>query len=315
MIQGNAVSCNKDRKGTGVPSCIVLFKQALSILLVTDPRWKLTIATDTFDAEYIQAKVQDGTFVPFLNTKEFVNNTPDPTRKEYQSGERKTLRNGKPDYSFEFDNGPLWHSDAYSYNGGSYGVLIVDKSGNVRGVTTEDGLSFKAPMVSDFNTRTYVDEAGDETAKTIVEIQIRNEEEFNRRPYIITAGNVGMDINEDVLGIIDVDITAVGAASVANGVTVKVMAEQNTSWGVRALTAASFRVMNVTDDEVEVIDAVVESTSVIGQYAITFDPALTLAKKIVVELYDATATPPVAVAKIGDNQFFKGASAELTVGA
>lgn len=316
MIQGNAVDCNKNRKGTGLIDCLLKLKQYYSFLVVTDPNWRLNIATDTFDSEYIQSKIQDKTFIPFLQTLEFTNNTPDPTNKEYQGGDVAIIRNGKPAYMFEFDNGKNWHALAYAYNSfRAYGLLLVDKAGNVEGAHTLDGLYMKAYGLNYFNVRTYTPVTGDETAKTLIEFQIRNEEEFNTRPYIVSAGNVGMDINEDVFGVVAVNITAVGAASVANGLTVDIMAGAlNNSFGIEGFLAANLRVRNITDDTVQAIGTVTAG-AIPGRYTITFTPALTLADVIVVETYDATATPPVAVAKLSVGEFYEGASAELTVGA
>lgn len=314
-IQINTIDCNKNQAGTGVPGCLLRSKAYKSFLLVTKPI-RLDAATDTLDADYILARIQDGTFVPFLNTVEFLNNTPERTTKEYQGGVMRTIRNGMPMYSFEFDNGPLWHGAAYAYNSfQAYGIILIDKAGTIEMAKSADGTYIYPYPLSDFNVSTYRPEVGDDTAGSLIEFQIMNEETFNMRKALIPVSASGVDVNSEMYGVIDVIIA--GTASAANGISVRVNATLNgfgnEGFGISALTASNFRVRNNATNAVIPIDTVTAGATP-GSYVIETDPALVAATVIVVETYDATAN--VATALIADsNQLYRGASKPITVTA
>lgn len=310
MILINAVSCNKAVFGTGLVPCELRLKDFKSFIIVPKS-WSLNLATDTFDGDYVISQIQNGTFVPFLNTVEFLNNTPDPTTKEYQGGITAVIRNGKPQYSFEYDNGIGFHKAAYGYNSfQSYNVVLVDSAGTVAVAESADGLSVTGFALSMLNTRTYVPQVGDETAKTLIEFQIANEEQFNKRMALIPVDQSGVDINSEVMGVVGVNIT--GASSVANGTQMIVTAGNNSIFGIQALAASNVRARNTVTNTVMPITSIAEGT-IPGNYAVTFTTPPIAGVKFVFETYDATATPPTATALVGNNQLYRGVSKEITV--
>lgn len=264
----NAVECKKYLKGTGLVSCEPFFGQPTSIFL-TRPGWSLsTTGVASFNKEYIIQQIQAGVFIPFLNTLSFTENTPDPTRTEYTGGRRRTIRNGNPDYSFEFDNGIGFHTAAYSYNGGNFGAILFDELGNALVISSIDLASVYAIALSDINVRTYRQKAGDAAAATMLEVQVANVESFNRQMVIIPVSAIGANVNEEVFGVVSVNIEVV-SASVANGIVVDVKAANNSNFGIRSMLMANFQVFNVTDDVVSGVSAAVESTTVAGRYTLT----------------------------------------------
>lgn len=306
----NAVNCKKELLGTGFVDCEIIFGSIKSVLRVSND-WVFNPLTDTFNFEYVVSKVQDGTFVPFLNTLEFLNNTPEATTKEYQGGAMAVIRNGKPQYSLEYNNGWGFHSASYSYNGFRSGsVILIDKSGNVGLLRNVSETQLSGFLTNMFNTSTWVPPVGDDTAKTLLAFQIDNEEAFNKRFTIISAEEIGADLNEDLRGVVSVNIN--GTASVAAGININVTAYNNKSFGILALDETNFRVRNTTTNTVLAIDTVTNGP-VPGNYIITTTPTLVSANTIVVETYDATATPPTNTAILGTNQLFRGASAAITV--
>ena len=312
MININQEDCKKARRGTGTLPCAVRIKEGKSFYK-TPINWSLNLATDTFDRDYIIARVQDGTFVPFLNTVEFIDNTPDPTTKEYTGGIMRTIRNGKPMFSFEFDNGPLWHADAYTHNGfNDSGVIIVDSSGTLDMLKSVDGLRLMAHPVSDFNVQTRKYQQGDDTPKSIITFQLSDEEAFNLRPAILSETAIGVNLNTEIVGITDVDIA--GTASVAAKIKVTVTGGQNTTYGILALSVDNWRVINNTTNAVMPLTSVVPGINA-GEYTITPTAALVVGQKVVAQLYDATATPPVATALLDETslQLYRGQTPELTV--
>lgn len=311
MIQINSIACDKSKRGTGTVSCMQLLKEAQSVYKV--PRsWRLNKATDTYDKEYVLSKIQDGTFVPFLNTLEFIDNTPERTTKEYTGGRIRTIRNGKPMFSMEFDNGPLWHAAAYSNN--SYGdssVIIIDSAGTNHILDSVDGTEIMGLPVGDFNFDTFKYQQGDETFKSILQFQIIDEEAYNRRSALISAEAIGANLNTEV-GVGIVDAIVEGTASAGDPITVTVNADLNEGFGVEALVAANFRVVNTANNAVIAINTVTDGAQA-GTYVITPTTPLTEDMTIKVYLYDATNSVYVAV--VDETQFYKGESAVITVAA
>lgn len=304
----NALVCTKQLIGTGLLPCEIKFQQPKTILRVTND-WTFDPATETFNLAYVISKIQDGTFTPFKNTLEFVENTPEPTRKEYQGGATATIRNGKPSHSYEYDNGIGFHAAAYSYNGfRQSSVILIDKAGNVGLQRNVAGTQIKAFATNDFNTRTYMMASGDETAKTIVEYQIDSEEAYNTRFTVITAKTIGADLNEEIDGIRSVTIE--GTAEAGDPIAVTVMGVNNTIYGVEGLTAANFRLRNADTNAVLAITSIAAGATP-GAYTITPTVATTAGLKVIVETYDDDAN--VATALVGDSTLYKGESEVITV--
>lgn len=312
MAYLNAINCNKEQFALGTVDCEPLLGE-FSGFITVDSAWKIPVAdiiSGSFGSEEVLALIQNGTFEPFLNSVEFTNNTPEATTKEYTGGIMKVIRNGKPQYRFEFDKGVGYHKAAYSRNSQTgKNVLLIDESGTLVGAYTGDGLNFTGFNMSMYNTNTYVPKTGDETPKTLIDIQLGNEAQFNTRMALLTVGQSGIDFNTDIYPIIGVSIT--GTASVASGFNVNVNAVNNTIYGIEALTADNFRIRNTVTNAVLAIDTVVAGATP-GNYVIETTTPPTLAATYVVETYDATATPPVNVALVGTNQFYKGVSPILT---
>lgn len=309
----NALDCNKIDLGLGVVECERRLGQFQTPILVPKG-WSVPLATiQALDFDGVVALVQAGTWQPILGSVEFTNNTPDVTTKEYTGGITAVIRNGKPQYTFEYDNGLGFHAALYSKNGfNKYDVLIADDAGTIVGATSADGLRFTALSASMVNTGTYVPVIGDDTAKSLLSIQLSNETQFNTRMATLTVGQSGVDINTEILAITGVTITATPTAG--DPIPVVVNAVNNVAYGIEALTATNFRVVNTATNTVLPIASVAAGVNE-GEYAITLTtPAgLVTGGTITIEVYDATV--PTNVALVGENQLYKGKSSVLTVAA
>lgn len=300
----NAVDCNKVDLNLGITDCELRLGEFKSFIL-TPKSWSVAVEDlETMDLEYVVGLVQAGTWQPVLNSVEFTNNTPEPTTKEYTGGVTSVIRNGKPQYMFEFDNGIGFHKAAYSKNSFQrYNVLLVDESGNLVGATSGDGTRFTGLSASMVNTRTYVPKTGDETPKTLIEFQLDNEAQFNQRMAIITVAQSGVDINTDVNAIVGVTIT--GTAEAGDPINIQVNGVNNSILGVEALTVSNFRVTNVTSGATVALTSVTEGATE-GSYLLTPTTPTTAGQVLKVELYDAEAS--VNVALIEPNQLYKGST-------
>lgn len=308
----NAVNCKKFVLGTGLVDCEPFFGQPTSALLVKKS-WQLAVDdSDTFDLDYIVARVQDGTFVPFLSAKGFTENTPDPTRQDYPQGQRRTIRNGNPDYTFEFDNGLGFHKASYSYNGSSWNVILFDQVGNAMLQSNVAGTILTGFSASDINTRTYRQAAGDTAAATMLEIQLANPEEFNRQMTLINVADINANINTELRGVISVNINIV-SASAASGVVVDVTSVNNSIYGIEALLLGNFEMHNITDDVVSNISTAVASGTVAGRYTLT--PTTPPSNGDVIQVATKGYSLGNATLLVGSTQLYKGISTEFTATA
>lgn len=315
MAYLNAVNCNKEEFALGTVDCEPLLGE-FSGFITVDSNWSVPvedILSGDFDKDAVVALIENGTFEPFLGSVEFTNNTPDATTKEYTGGIMRVIRNGKPQYRFEFDKGIGYHKAAYSRNQQSgKNILLIDETGTLVGAYSGDGLNFTGLSLSMYNTNTYVPKTGDETAKTLIDVQLGNENQFNTRMALLTVDQSGIDFNTDIAPITGVVIT--GTSSVADGHIINVKAGNNTIFGIEGLLATNIRAVNNVTNAVIPITSIAETVNE-GEYVVTFTTPPVAGTIIVYSTYDATATPPLAVAKLSDMQIYKGKSLPITVTA
>jgi len=307
----NAVNCNKEDLGLGLGECLLKFGTPKMPILVKKGWRMFRTEFEALTAEGIQALLQQGTFDPVPNGKEFILNTPDLTTQDFTGGIISVTRNAKPQLQFNYDLGISFHKALYSKNSfNKYDMLLTDDSGSLMGALSADGLYVTGITTGMVNTGTYAFKNGDTDANTPFTFQFTNEEQFNKRMFVYTVDQSDIDFNETLNPITSAIIT--GVSSVANDITIQVRFWSNEGEGVEALDETNFRVVNTVTNAVLPIDAVTNGTNE-GDYKIELVTPLTTGTKIKVQLYDATATPPVAVAKLGDSgQFYKGESKELT---
>lgn len=274
----NAVNCKKYELGTGLVDCEPFFQEPKAFI-ITPMSWSMPV-TETFDLDYVVSKIQDGTFVPFLNAVQFTENTAEPTRQDYTGGNRRTNRNGNPDYTFEYDNGTGFHAAAYSYNGYKGRVIIIDQAGTVQLQRNAASTVITGFYADDIWTRTYRQQAGDTRPATMIDVHLGNTEEFNRQMTLISSDTIGSNLNSDIYGVISVSIGIV-TASVGNGLTVDVKSVNNTTFGVQGLDLNVFEIYNVTTNTVSTPIQAIESTTVAGRYKLA-DGLATAGQNIIV---------------------------------
>lgn len=304
----NAVNCKKYENGTGLVDCEPFFGEIQSVI-VTPPNWSLPV-TETFDLDYVVSKVQDGTFVPFLNTVQFTENTGDPARTEYSGGRRRTNRNANPDYMLDYDNGLGYHVASYSYNGYQGRVFFIDKSGNIQIQRNVSGTSIMGFLADDINTRTYRQQAGDTRPATSLEIHLANPEEFNRQMVLISVDSINANLNSELRGVVSVKLTVVSAT--ATSVVVDVESVNNKVFGIEALAFGNFEINNVTDNAITTVGAATPSTAKEGRYTLgTFSPTLAASDSIIVQTKGYAINNATLITD--STQLYKGTSEPFTV--
>ena len=306
----NAVNCNKEDLGLGLGECLLKFGTPNMPILIKKGWRMLVTEFQALDAEGFADLVQQGIFQPIPGANEFVLNTPELTTQDRAGGIITVSRNAKPQGQFNYDMGIGFHQALYSKNSfNKYDMGITDDNGSFMGAISADGLYVTGITTGMVNTGTYQFKNGDTDANTPFTFQFTNEEQFNKRMFVYTTDQSDVDFNETLYPITSAKVAIVSA--VGTLVKVAVSFVSNNSEGVEALDAPNFRVVNATSNTVLTISTVTNGVNP-GEYNITLSAAPTAGNLLRVELYDATATPPVAVAKEDvSGRFYKGVSTTL----
>jgi len=305
-----ALNCKKNNYNLGTVTCEIFLNEFKTPYLIKKGWRMLRTTFEALTEQDIVELVQTGVFTPVTGSKQFTNNTPEPTTEEYSGGTISVVRNGNPAYQFDIDGGINKHKALSNLNSfGSYDIMIADKSGNLAFALTADGLyvqGFEAGMV---NTATYVPKAGDTSANSPFSFQLTNEDQFNRRIEVMTAENSPTDWNS-LQAIVGVTVSVVGTPAVgATTITIDINAQGNSIFGIEALDLENIRIVNGTTNAV-VTPTNMAATATPGRYILTV-PALTAAT-YTIQLYDATV--PVAVAHIEDTlELYAGISNGIVV--
>lgn len=309
----NAVNCNKENMGLGIADCAQYFGEPSMPILVRKGWSMLREDFEALDAEGFLALVQSGDWIPIPGAREFTMDIPEPTTQEFSGGVTSVIRNGKPVLNFNFDKGVYFHKALYSKNSfGQYNTNVVDDAGNIMFALSPDGTRVTAITTGMVNTGTYNFKNGDTSASTPFQLQFTNEEQFNRRMAVYSTDQSGIDFNEILRPITSTVIT--GTAEAGEPILVSIKFASNAATGVEALAATNFRIVNTATNAVVTINTVTTGVNP-GDYVITPTTPTVAGQTLRVELYDATATPPVAVAIIEPNQLYSGMSAIITVAA
>ena len=297
MIRPNYLDCNQRRKGTGKINCEVPDGVPNGFYLVPKS-WRLDPSSDTFNTAFLKAQVKAKQMVPFLDAINYTQNNEEDVIFTTQTGVQLLSRNGKPFFSFDFDNGYQWHKAAYGYKSyGSYDVVPVYDNGVVFLAETNDG-KLKGHTAGLINPQTFKNKDGQNPSMTTFGMQLTNPEEYNTSGVLLDPVSESFDVDA-VPGIVDVNIEKVSNDTA--DVVVNVTMENNPAIPTLGLSTGDFRALNT---EIAILD-VTDNGS--GNYTITFaaDVSGDYAN-LVIETYDTNdSTKVVDISGV----LYEGASA------
>ena len=291
-------NCESDRAGTGLPNCLAELGQPKGVIL-TLPSWTEDVST-TIDSDYIVQKVQEKVFIPFINATGFEQTTPEATTQEFQDGTVLKVRDGKPQYSFNYVEQVAFQKAVTDYD--SYkqfnAILVFDNDVMFMANNGKTLSGFKLGM---FSVGTYLFNNGSESGYTPIMMQLLDKKQFDKGSVV----DPQFDLTNDVNGIIDTVIS--GSAAAGGDVTVSIKAKANQLFDILGLGVDNFRL---------IVNGTAEAASSVSfddvnfEYAITPTSNTTASDTIVVQLYDSNVS--TSVAKVG-TQLYAGQSEEITV--
>jgi len=294
----NTADCSSNQLGTGLPNCLADVGYPVGVIL-TPKSW--SEARDTvIDKAYVQQKIQEKVFIPFINSTSFEQTTPEPTTQEFPNGVLLVVRNGKPQFTFTFVSSILFQKVLSSYNSYQQYNVIMAFDNDVF-FLADDGVNLKGFSATHVNTNTYMFNTGSEVGMSALQIQLLDNKQFNEGSIL----DPSFDVTNDINGIIDADIS--GSAVAGGDVTVSVKALLNQGFSIEGLDTDDVRLLV---NGVSEVATSVTYNSVSETYAITPTSTTSASDEVVVELYDSANS--LAVIQKGD-LFYQGKSSVITV--
>lgn len=305
----NYVNCETQQLGTGIIECMANIDSEPIGFFLVDKRWSLPIADPSvFDIDYLLDRIQDRTFIPFLNRTNFTQNTEDTVFQTFDSGIKGRVRPGFPEYSFEFDNGLYFQKASYSHNSfRQYNVVFAFGNGALLFACTVDTLSITGFDAGYVDTATYKLKTGSTITSTMVSFQLTNPDQFNLRAYPLDSQQSQIDLSQ-INGRIDVILTLQTPLAAATTLIFSARAAANEAIDILGLSDTDFRVVGTTGN----ITALVYDSDT-RLYTMTLSAGVAAAEDIYVQLYDAAFTPdPVPAIQLA-GEIYAGTSNTITV--
>jgi len=296
--------CTTALLGTGGEVCDIIEGQPVGFIGVPKS-WRLNKATDVLNYSYVMAQIQQGIFVPFIGAFKGTPETPDAQRETAPNGTESIVTLGLTKYMFTYKKNLSFQKSAWSHNStGLYDFLIIYDSGVIKVCETPDGTQIKGFDGVYLQTKAWKENDGSTSAETVIEFQLSSAQEINQYATYLSSLDF---IPNQIAGVSDVKIVLTQGSTLSKLVA-KVSWLHNEQFPIAGMASTNFKAYKA--DVANVITGVVENP--IGTYEITVTTAYADAELAKVETYDSTATPPVAVAKIGQ-KFYKGLSNVLTI--
>jgi hypothetical protein len=294
----NGVDCAIELKGTGLPACVQELGNPVGFFK-TSINWSFDPETETFNLSYIQTQIQNGNFVPFLESFNFTDNSEETVFQTSQSGNESKVRSGKAKVQFDFQKGLCWHTSAYTHNKSQLSIIYIWSNG-VFGVNYNETTGLvKGQRANYLDVGTFTNNDGTNQFTTPIMIQFRNTDEYNANMATIKATDFTLD---DIKGAIDVTIK-VPTPPVDNQNTIQftAFAGCNSTYSIGVLAS----------DDIAITGKTVST--------LVFDPQTELYTATISETFDSGDIYTVSIndgtydSAIVENQIYKGKSASLTV--
>lgn len=294
------LNCASDRRNIGVETCNVPLGQKKGHIQAP-LYWSLNIATETFNKEYVNEKIQDGTFKIIGNAYAVVTETAEDTTQESTSGQLSVVRKGLPIVITTVKKGYEGHAGMFDMSAdGIYSVLEIYESGVIAAVVSKDGTTLSGCAVGMYEVGTFVDNNGSESASTMIKYQLTDVAQYNKDRVFLT--NLDFNPNTEINNIIDATLVARAVVS-GNKVYTKVQWSRNLGFPILGLAAANMK-LSINGVDNAIVGAIVYNSTT-QEYAITPTATLVASDDVVVTLNDATAS--IEVAKVG-TKFYSGYS-------
>lgn len=299
--------CSASAGNVGVMPCIATPGQKVGHIRL-DPDWSAPI-TDAFDKAYFNDLVQQGIAKFFGSAFGVTTETADPTLETSSLLLSAVVNRALPMVTGIFKNGYEWHAGAFTNSGyKNCQIIEIFQDGSLRVALSKDGQTVTGFQTGMYEVLTVQDAAESTSQQTRIMYQLTDLQQYNTQGLFLT--NLDFNPNTEINNIVDVAMT--GRADISdNNIYVKTPWLRNPNQSITSFAAANFRLL-LNGVENAIVGAVTLNGA--NEWVIEPTTAVANAQSWVVQLYDDTATPEVAVAKVGSTtpRFYAGQTAAIT---
>jgi hypothetical protein len=276
--------CATERMGTGTIECFVETGIPNGFFLTT-PDWSLDTETETFNKAYLTQQIQEGKIIPFTNSVSFTDNSEDDVFQTFDTGIKTIVRDGKPEFGYDYQRGYCWHAAAHSYNSfKAYKVILIWDNDVLGFAKDADGKTIKGLDMGYIKTANYKNNNGTESQTTTINFQLTNPKQYNQDMALLDSEQ--LDFNpSDINGVIDAKLTIEDQLVNADeSFNLFVTAMCNTSINIEGLSVSNFE---LTGNTGFTINAVAYNSSE-NKYEIDLSAPLTTGDQIGIRLFGTT---------------------------
>lgn len=299
------IDCSNTNGNIGVTNCVASPGQKVGhIKLPAD--WSAPV-TDTFDKAYWNNLVQQGTAQFFSGAFGVTTETADPTTETSSLQLQAVVTRGLPITTSIFKKGYEWHAGAFTNSGyNDSSIIEIFQDGSLRVALSKDLQTISGFSTGMYEVLTVQDATESASQQTRIMYQMVDLQQYNTQGIFLT--NLNFNPNTEIYNIVDISMTGRADAS-DNKIYVKTPWLRNPNQSILGFASANFQIE--LGGVVEAIVGTIAYNATTKEWAIEPTTAVVAAQSWKARTFDATASPNVAVAKIGSTapKFYKGETA------
>lgn len=235
--------CNSGLIGSAVDPCSITSYGDLKGIILLRPGTKIT-AEDFALTSYWETLIQDKRAFPYGNLFSFEQTTPENETATSSTGNLRTIRDGKPQYTLTFDGNPCLVKSLRNKKGLVWDIILVFDKATLFLVNSDGTISgFQA---SYFDVGTMTLQSGTDIQGVTVMFQLDSAEDFNVNQGFVLSTVINLN---RIKGAYEADLTVSAAAGTS--VTVRALSSCNNSVNYVGLEApTNWRVNGVAPSAV-----------------------------------------------------------------
>ena len=201
--------CNSGLIGSAVDPCSITSYGDLKGIILLRPGTKIT-AENFALSTYWQTLIQDKKAFPYLNLFNFEQTTPENETATSSTGNLRTIRDGKPQYTLTFDGNPCLVKSLRNKKGLVWDIILVFDKATVFLVNENGTISgFQA---SYFDVGTMTLQSGTDIQGVTAMIQLDSAEDFNANQGFVLSNVINLN---RIKGAFEADLTVTAKAGTA----------------------------------------------------------------------------------------------------
>lgn len=213
--------CNSGLIGSAVDPCSITSYGDLKGIILLRPGTKIT-AENFALSSYWETLIQDKKAFPYLNLFNFDQTTPENETATSSTGNLRTIRDGKPQYTITYDGNPCLVKSLHNKKGLVWDIILVFDKASVFLVNSDGTISgFQA---SYFDAGTMALQSGTDIQGFPVMFQLDSAEDFNVNQGFVLSTVINLN---RIKGAYETDLTV--SAVAGTSVTVRALSSCNNS--------------------------------------------------------------------------------------